>query len=146
MKAAPYFCMEQVITPVIPCIPPCIGKITAWNFNKNVSPVVVTLVVENNIVTFTYFFDPALIAYQVTVNTYVRLVFIIVCGFAWSDVVHGCMVYTELVPRRQQFHVAPTMPALQVHCFGGYSKMCYKKLVTHVESHASAVSLLESKE
>ena len=35
-----------------------------------------------------------------------------VCGFAWSDMVHGCMVYTELTPRRQQFHVAPVMPAL----------------------------------
>ena len=30
--------------------------------------------------------------------------------------------------------------------FGGYSKTCYKKLVTHVESHASAVGLLESGE
>ena len=29
-----------------------------------------------------------------------------------DDMVHGCMVYTELVPRRQQFHVAPAMPAL----------------------------------
>ena len=35
-----------------------------------------------------------------------------VCGFAWSDMVHGCMVYTELAPRRLQFHVAPAMPAL----------------------------------
>ena len=26
--------------------------------------------------------------------------------------VHGCMVYTELAPRRQQFHVAPAMPVL----------------------------------
>ena len=34
-------------------------------------------------------------------------------GFAWSDMVHGCMVYTELAPRRQQFHVAPAMPALK---------------------------------
>ena len=25
----------------------------------------------------------------------------------------GCMVYTELAPRRQQFHVAPAMPALK---------------------------------
>ena len=24
---------------------------------------------------------------------------------------HGCTVYTELAPRRQQFHVAPAMPA-----------------------------------
>ena len=35
-----------------------------------------------------------------------------VCGFAWSDMVHGCMVYTELAPRRLQFHVAPAMTAL----------------------------------
>ena len=50
------------------------------------------------------------------------------------------------MPRRQQFHVAPAMPALQVHHFGGYSKTHYKKLVTQVESHASAVTLLESGE
>ena len=48
--------------------------------------------------------------------------------------VHGCMVYTELVPRRQQFHVEPAMPALEVHHFGGYSKTRYEKLVTRVES------------
>ena len=29
-----------------------------------------------------------------------------------SDMVHGCMVYTELAPRWLQFHVAPAMPAL----------------------------------
>ena len=57
---------------------------------------------------------------------------------------HGCMVYTEFVLRQQQFHVGPAMPALQAHHFDGYSEMHYKKLVTHVESHASAVSLLES--
>ena len=34
------------------------------------------------------------------------------CGFAWSDMEHGCMVYTGLAPRRLQFHVAPAMPAL----------------------------------
>ena len=32
-----------------------------------------------------------------------------VCGFAWSDMVHGCMVYTELALRWQQFHVAPAI-------------------------------------
>ena len=71
-----------------------------------------------------------------------------VCGFAWSDMVHGCMVYTELALRWQQFHVAPAMWALYVHhCdLGGYSKMRYKKLVTHVESHVSTVSLLKSGE
>ena len=56
------------------------------------------------------------------------------------------MVYTELAPRRQQFHVAPAMPALSVHHFGGYSETRYKKLVTPVDSHASAVSLLESED
>ena len=62
--------------------------------------------------------------------------------------VHGCMVYTELAPRRLQFHVAPAIPALYVHHFSGYlfKKTRYKKLVTHVESHASAVSLVESGE
>ena len=35
-----------------------------------------------------------------------------VCDFAWSDMEHGCMVYTGLAPRRLQFHVAPAMPAL----------------------------------
>ena len=34
----------------------------------------------------------------------------------------------------------------QVHHFSGYSKMRHKKLVTHVEPHPSAVSLLESRE
>ena len=53
---------------------------------------------------------------------------------------------TQNAPRRQQFHVAPALPALQVQHFGGDLKTCYKKLVTHVESHASAVSQLESGE
>ena len=33
-----------------------------------------------------------------------------------------------------------------IHHFSGYSKTCYKKLFTPVESHASAVSLLKSGE
>ena len=59
-----------------------------------------------------------------------------------------CMVVccTQNAPKRQQFHVAPAMPALYVPHFGGYSKTRYKKLFTHVESHASALSLLESGE
>ena len=36
-----------------------------------------------------------------------------VCGFARSDMGHGCMAYTEAAPRRLQFHVAPAMPALK---------------------------------
>ena len=57
------------------------------------------------------------------------------------------LVYAELEPRRQQFHVAPAKYTTKlVHHFGGYSKMRCKKLVTHGESHASAASLLESGE
>ena len=59
------------------------------------------------------------------------------------------MVYTEraeIDSLWQQILVAPAMPALYVHHFGGYSKTRYKKLFTHVESHASAVSLLKSGE
>ena len=33
------------------------------------------------------------------------------CGFAWSNMVRACM-YTKIAPGWQQFHVAPTMPAL----------------------------------
>ena len=57
--------------------------------------------------------------------------------------VHGCIVYTELVPRRQQFHVAPAMSALKDTTLVDLQTSCYKDLVTHVESHASAVSLLK---
>ena len=54
------------------------------------------------------------------------------------------MVYIELVPRRQQFHVALTMPVLKYTTLVNIKiKMCCEKLVTHVESHASAVSLLK---
>ena len=57
------------------------------------------------------------------------------------------MVYTELAPRRQQFHVAPAMPALKYTTSVDIQKTRYdKKLVTHVESHASAVSLLKRAE
>ena len=42
--------------------------------------------------------------------------------------------------------MGPSIPALQVHHSGGYSEMPYKKLVIHVESHVSAVRLLESRE
>ena len=52
------------------------------------------------------------------------------------------MVYTELAPRRQQFHVAPAMPVLKYTTSVDIQKTRYKKLVTHVESHASAVCLL----
>ena len=53
------------------------------------------------------------------------------------------MVYTELKPRRQQFHVAPAMPTLKYTTSVDIQKTLYKKLVTHVESDASAASLLK---
>ena len=56
------------------------------------------------------------------------------------------MVYTELAPRRQQLHVAPAMPALKYTTSVDILKTSYKKLVAHVESHASAVSLLKRAE
>ena len=35
----------------------------------------------------------------------------ILCDFEWSDrkLVNGCVVYTELASRQQQFHMAPAM-------------------------------------
>ena len=56
------------------------------------------------------------------------------------------MVYTEHAPRRQQFHVAPATPALKYTTSVDIQKKRYKKLVAHVESHASAVSLLKRAE
>ena len=57
------------------------------------------------------------------------------------------MVYTELVPRWLQFHVAPAMPALKYTTSVDIQKTRYKKkLVNHVEPQVSAVSLLESGE
>ena len=56
------------------------------------------------------------------------------------------MVYTELAPRWQQFHVAPAMPALKYITSVDIQKTRDKTLVTPVESHASAVSAQESRE
>ena len=56
---------------------------------------------------------------------------------------HGCMVYAELAPRWLQFQLASAMPALKYTTSVDTQKTRYKKLVTHVESHGSAVSLLK---
>ena len=58
------------------------------------------------------------------------------------------MVYTELAPRLQQFHVAPAMPSLKVDILKKQKnkKTRYEKLVTHTEPRASAVSLLKRAE
>ena len=60
--------------------------------------------------------------------------------------VHDCMVHTELAPRWLQSHVAPAMPALKYTTLVDIKKKHYKKQVTHVESHVSAVSLLKKAE
>ena len=57
------------------------------------------------------------------------------------------MVYTGLAPRRLQFHVAPLSHASAVSTpLRWIFKKCAVKLVTHVEPHASAVSLLKRAE
>ena len=65
-----------------------------------------------------------------------------VYGFAGSDMVRGCMVYTECADTAAvscgTSHVSAVSTPLK--------KTCYKMLFTHVESHASAVSLLKSRE
>ena len=53
----------------------------------------------------------------------------------------GCMVYTESIEM-----AAVSCGTSHASAVSGYSKTCYKKLVTHVESHASAVSLPKSGE
>ena len=58
---------------------------------------------------------------------------------------HGCMVYTEGAETAAVL-CGTSHASAYVHHSGGYSKMRYKELFTHVESHASAVSLLESGE
>ena len=48
---------------------------------------------------------------------------------------HGCMVYTE----RTKMAAVPCGTS-HASAVSGYSKMCCKKLVTRLESHASTVS------
>ena len=70
------------------------------------------------------------------------------CGFAWSDMEHGCIVYAEFAPRWLQFHVAPATPALKYTTSVDIKKIKkrYKKLVTQVESHECSESAQESGE
>ena len=59
------------------------------------------------------------------------------------------MVYTELAPRPLQFHVAPAMPALKYTTSVDIQKNKQKnaiKLVSHVEPHVSAVSVVKRAE
>ena len=61
---------------------------------------------------------------------------------AWSDMVHGCMVYTERAEK-----AAVSCCTSQASAVTTPLRWIFRnavKLFTHVESHASAVSLLES--
>ena len=70
----------------------------------------------------------------------------IICGFAWSDMVHGSMVYTERAEMAAVSCGTSHASAVSTPLRWMFKKRAVKKLVTHVESHASAVSLLESGE
>ena len=75
-----------------------------------------------------------------------------ICGFAWNDMVHGCMVYTERAPRRQQFHAATaaiqrcnyitTVDILKTRCKKRFT--CSHSF--RMQCDMSAVRLLESRE
>ena len=70
-----------------------------------------------------------------------------VCGFEGSDTVTWCMgymVFTELVLRQGQFHVAPVMSqpntsnsAVSPPLWWLFKNMLQKAAVTHAESHAT---------
>ena len=69
-----------------------------------------------------------------------------VCGFAWSDMVHSCMVYTERAEMAAVSCGTSHASAVSTPLRWIFKKRAIKKLFTHVESHASAVSLLNSGE
>ena len=69
--------------------------------------------------------------------TYVALHEVIWCVVVWCS---------QNVPRWQQIHVAKPYKPCTYTTLVDIQKMCYKKLVTHVEAHASAVSLLQGTE
>ena len=60
--------------------------------------------------------------------------------------VHGCMVYTERAQMAAVSCGTSHASAVSTPLRWILKKTRYKKLVTHIESHASAVSLLESGE
>ena len=65
-----------------------------------------------------------------------------VCSFAWSDMVHGCMVYTERAETTAVLCGTSHASAVSTPLRWIFKKRAIKKLVTH----ASAVSLLESEQ
>ena len=66
-----------------------------------------------------------------------------VCSFAWSDMVHGCIVYTERTETAAvscgTSHVSAVSTPLR-----WILKTRYEHLVTHAEPHVTAVSRLKS--
>ena len=60
--------------------------------------------------------------------------------------VHGCMVYTERAEMAAVSCGTSHASAVSTPLRWLFKKRAIKKLFTHVESHASAVSLLESGE
>ena len=64
-----------------------------------------------------------------------------ICGFTWSDVVYGIH---RMLWDGSSFMWHQPCQRCKYTTSVDIQKTCYKKLFTHVESHASAVSLLES--
>ena len=54
-------------------------------------------------------------------------------GFAWRDMVHGCMVYTERAAKMAAFSCGTSHASAVSTPFRWIFKACYKKLFTHVE-------------
>ena len=62
------------------------------------------------------------------------------CGFAWSDMVHGCLVYTEHAEMATVSCGTSHASTVSTPLWWIFKNM----LFTHVDSHASAVGLLKS--
>ena len=85
--------------------------------------------------------------WQITANMHAPYI----CGFVWNDIVHGCMVYTERAKTAAVLcgtsHASVVSTPLQwifkKNTSVDIKKTIYNKLAIHVESHVSAVSLLE---
>ena len=68
--------------------------------------------------------------------------------FAWSEMVHGCMAYTERAETATASSCTSHASAVNLYHVGGYStkqqQNNYKRLVTYVESHPSLIGHLAS--
>ena len=66
-----------------------------------------------------------------------------VCGCAWSDMVHGCMVYTERAETAAVSYGTSHVSAVNTPPRWIFNKTRHEKLFTLAEPHASGVRLLE---